>query len=53
MVQGEELRRQVAQLPSDAFCRLSKIVGCLVDVLLVLNGGTYIGAEAQISSPIS
>ena len=35
-----------------AFSRLSKIVGCLVDTLLVLNGGTYTGAEAQVSSPV-
>ena len=35
-----------------AFSRLSKIVGCLVDALLVLNGGTYTGAEAQSSSPV-
>lgn len=34
------------------FSRLSKIVGCLVDALLVLNGGTYTGAEAQISTPV-
>lgn len=34
------------------FSRLSKIVGCLVDALLVLNGGVYKGAEAQISSPV-
>ena len=34
------------------FSRLSKIVGCLVDALLVLNGGTYTGAEAQVSSPV-
>ena len=34
------------------FSRLSKIVGCLVDALLVLNGGTYTGAEARVSSPV-
>ena len=34
------------------FSRLSKIVGCLVDALLVLNGGTYTAAETLDSSPV-
>lgn len=34
------------------FSRLSKIVGCLVDALLVLNGGAYTAAEVQASPPV-
>ena len=34
------------------FSRLSKIVGCLVDAILILNEGTYTAAEVQVSSPV-